>query len=283
VDWQYLKDQGFGVEFKARSTAANSFDVRMVDSPTGGPSWRTGRRIDIPGTNQWKTFWVGFKEMWEGGAPGASGWMNPAGEFDWNRIERLCLTNEWTALAGTVILDDLKILIPEPLTTGFPIYEDAVSLGVSVGTKLGTVTFDENIGQAGTKGIRWTAAGRYGSLCFVSNRPINWQYLHDQGYSIEFAAKATAANTIDVRFNNTTGAGPGWRIGKPVDIPADQTWRTYTIALSDMWEGGAPDGQGGWLQPTNLFSWNHIKNYCLTPEWAPLQGTITLDNIRLTD
>ena len=115
-DFSVLADEGFYLEFKARTNHPMRFDVRFVntDSLSSIP-WRMRYPINetmvIPNGN-WHTIRIPLQSMSEHGAwiNASQQWLTPRGEFSWKNVQLLEFVSEYEDMTGQVIwFDDIKI------------------------------------------------------------------------------------------------------------------------------------------------------------------------------
>jgi endoglucanase len=116
VDWRYLKDRGFALEFKVKTSAPTSFDVRFIDAETNDSiPWRMRFTVDegqaVP-DSQWHIITIPFAEMGEHGAwiNATEQWCNPEGKFDWEKIDVLQFSAEHGAIQAPLYIDTIKIV-----------------------------------------------------------------------------------------------------------------------------------------------------------------------------
>ncbi|GHU51853.1 hypothetical protein FACS189496_0980 [Bacilli bacterium] len=121
IDWNYLKSNGYALQFKARTEKAVEFDIRFLDSESNaGIPWRIRYSINekvLPPDGAWHTIRIPLADMKEHGAwvnnpalPGGGTWHNPNGRFSWDAIERLDFAAEERALPGcTIWFDAIQI------------------------------------------------------------------------------------------------------------------------------------------------------------------------------
>jgi beta-glucanase (GH16 family) len=126
ISWQFLNsidyssqlNEGYSLNFWMKSNASDlRLDVRFVDTYTGQRGdhpWRMTKTIDnrmlkLDGT--WEEVNIPLTEMAEAGSWHNDTWYNPAGLFDWTRIDRLEFVSEHHSLQGyQIYLDEIKIV-----------------------------------------------------------------------------------------------------------------------------------------------------------------------------
>ena len=116
IDLSSLVNEGFFLEFKARTGSPVSFDVRFVNSSTQ-PSipWRMRYTIDnnnLTPNGLWQTIRIPLSQMSEHGAwvNETQRWLTPKGEFSWENVAVLEIVSEHTDLKGkTIWFDDIRI------------------------------------------------------------------------------------------------------------------------------------------------------------------------------
>jgi endoglucanase len=112
VDWEYLKAQGYSLQFTARTEQPVKFDVRFLDTENNaGIPWRMRYSVDeniLPPDGAWHTVSIPFSAMKEQGAwiNATSEWRNPEGAFSWNTIGSLQFTAEENSLEDCYIWFD---------------------------------------------------------------------------------------------------------------------------------------------------------------------------------
>lgn len=121
IDWNYLKSNGYVLQFEARTEKAAAFDVRFLN-PENNASipWRIRYAINekvLPPDGKWHTIRIPLADMQEHGAwvnnpalPDGGTWHNPQGRFSWDTIEHLDFVAEEKALPGcTIWFDAIQI------------------------------------------------------------------------------------------------------------------------------------------------------------------------------
>jgi endoglucanase len=111
IDWAGLAADGARLVFRAKNTATQSVDVRFVDSPADGLPWRNSATVTaaaVPADGQWHEVTLNLSDFQDAGAYNEGQWVEPRGEFDWNRVAALQFVAEDAALPGTLLIDDLK-------------------------------------------------------------------------------------------------------------------------------------------------------------------------------
>jgi endoglucanase len=116
-NFSLLAEEGYFLEFKARTDKPVRFDVRflMPESETSLP-WRIRFIIDenvLPSDGRWHTIGIRLKDMIEAGAWAnmTQKWYNPqGGEFRWDNIDRLEFAAEHMDFKGySVSFDSIRI------------------------------------------------------------------------------------------------------------------------------------------------------------------------------
>ncbi|MDR1910970.1 MAG: glycoside hydrolase family 5 protein [Helicobacteraceae bacterium] len=144
----------------------------------------------------------------------------------------------------------------------------------------------------GKYAIFWGAPAQYDSYTFKFIRAVDWEYLKDNNYALQFKAKATSKNAqkqidFDVRFvDRQSDSEIPWRMRYKIDqniLPVDGEWHTITIPLKDMSEHGAWDSSANkWHDPSGLFSWEAIDLLQFVAENADLSDfSIWIDSIEI--
>ncbi|MDR0320248.1 MAG: glycoside hydrolase family 5 protein [Treponema sp.] len=179
----------------------------------------------------------------------------------------------------------------EQFNTGFVIFDDYpnrnyVSAG-SWGDNVDFSLYDTNQAR-GQFAIRWANASQYNAFYFSFDASkMDFRYLAENGYYLEFMARVDRPANFDVRFLNTeSSSSTPWRIRYTIDqsmIPADRNWHTIRIPLSQMTEHGAwISSTQRWVEPKGEFSWRYIERLEFVAEHSALPGTIWFDEIRIT-
>ncbi|MDR0375927.1 MAG: glycoside hydrolase family 5 protein [Treponema sp.] len=118
IDWAYLKDNGYAVRFKVKTSADASFDIRFVDVENAPRlPWRMRFTVDhemAPADNEWHTVTIPLDAMTEHGAwvNATQEWLNPRGEFSWEHIDMLAFVAEAGAFTGEVWIDSIEVTKP---------------------------------------------------------------------------------------------------------------------------------------------------------------------------
>jgi endoglucanase len=180
--------------------------------------------------------------------------------------------------------------LPEKIKDSFVIYGDYPGTGIA-STHWGQSQFDlyAEPPASGDFAIAWRDIPLYEAFYFEFNKVVDWQYLRDNGYSLQFKAKAALNEgdfQFDVRFMNTESASSiPWRMRLVVDgslLPADGKWHDISVKLSDMKEHGAwVNATKEWHEPTGKFSWNDIASLQFAAEKIAINGTIWFDDIQV--
>jgi endoglucanase len=129
IDWQYLRDNGYSLKFKAKAvlnedgqtadSAAKAdfqFDVRFMDTESSSSiPWRMRLIIDgslLSVDGNWHDISVKLSDMKEHGAwvNATQKWYEPEGKFSWNNIESLQFAAEEMAINGAIWFDDIQIV-----------------------------------------------------------------------------------------------------------------------------------------------------------------------------
>jgi endoglucanase len=113
-DFSFLFDNGFCLEFKARTQSRFTFDIRFLNSEASTP-WRMRYTINetiIPPDGRWHTIKIPFAQMSEHGAwvNSTQKWLSPEGKFSWKDVQKLEFVSEHSDMKGIYIwFDDIKI------------------------------------------------------------------------------------------------------------------------------------------------------------------------------
>ena len=133
-DFSTLVTEGYQLSFWLKANAPDlRFDVRFVDTDLQNGSdhpWRMSRTIDktitsLDGT--WQKVDIPLSEMIDSGSWHNNAWYNPAGLFDWSKVDKIEFVAEHHSLAGIEIyLDDIRICkntSPSSVVTDNPVPE----------------------------------------------------------------------------------------------------------------------------------------------------------------
>ena len=115
-DFSSLAQEGYFLEFRARTERPARFDVRFLngESSTSIP-WRMRYAIDekiLPPDGRWHTIRIPLANMSEHGAWASASrkWLEPKNQFSWAHIDRLEFVAEYSDLTGIRIwFDEIKI------------------------------------------------------------------------------------------------------------------------------------------------------------------------------
>jgi endoglucanase len=178
----------------------------------------------------------------------------------------------------------------ETVKTGFVIFDDYPNKNIVTsgnwGEKSEFSLYDENSFE-GEFAIRWGEADQYNAFWFLFNRNDDFTALVEEGYCLEFMARANSSVMFDVRFLNTeTASSPPWRIRYTIDdkiLPPDGRWHKIQIPLEDMREQGAwIDSKQQWLSPVGDFTWEDIRQLEFVSEHSDMKGKrVWFDNIKI--
>ena len=115
-DLSQLFNNGYALEFRARTTKAVNFDVRFVnDESSSSIPWRMTYTINenlLPADGRWHTIKIPFSQMQDVGAwvIATQSWMPSRGAFSWANIARLEFVAEYSDMDGTTVwFDEIKI------------------------------------------------------------------------------------------------------------------------------------------------------------------------------
>jgi endoglucanase len=119
LDLRTLAQQGYILEFKARTNAAVQFQV-YFQNPEGANSipWRRAYAINssnLTPDGTWKTIRVPLRDMQDVGAwvTATSQWVNGRGEFDWRRVTKFVIQATETDMSNrTIYIDSIRVVAP---------------------------------------------------------------------------------------------------------------------------------------------------------------------------
>jgi endoglucanase len=113
-DFSSLVNEGFFLEFQARTQSPVNFDVRFLNSESAVP-WRMRYTINeniLPPDGRWHIIRIPLSQMSEHGAwvNAQQKWLSPEGKFSWKDIQRLEFDSEYGDMKGINIwFDEIKI------------------------------------------------------------------------------------------------------------------------------------------------------------------------------
>jgi endoglucanase len=177
----------------------------------------------------------------------------------------------------------------EKAKTGFTLYDDYPGKNIAVRHWQKSALFDlyDTDSAEGKYAIRWGNPAHYDNITFTFSRPIDWKFLAENGFALQFRARTDKAVEFDVRFIDGENApGIPWRIRYAVtekNLPPDGTWHTIRIPLADMSEHGAwIDSEQRWLESEGLFSWDEVQVFQFSAEHRALPDcSIGIDSIEI--
>jgi endoglucanase len=113
-DMSRLVSEGYALDMIVRTDIDDlKFDIRFIDTKTDVPDdhpWRMKFTIDdqmISPDSKWHHLFIPLTDFTEGGA-WDDGWYNPEGKFDWTRIDRFEISNEYDILGqGKIWFDNI--------------------------------------------------------------------------------------------------------------------------------------------------------------------------------
>lgn len=121
-DFSHLAEEGYCLEFMARTRDSLSFDIRFVNPESANSiPWRMRYSIDenhIPPDGKWHTIRIPLKDMREHGAwvSAKQEWLNPEGKFAWNNVRQMEFVPEEGDLKNrTIWFDEIKITSALPV------------------------------------------------------------------------------------------------------------------------------------------------------------------------
>ncbi|MDR0643676.1 MAG: glycoside hydrolase family 5 protein [Treponema sp.] len=168
----------------------------------------------------------------------------------------------------------------------FVLYDDSLAHGISI-THWGEETFDLYSEDAaeGDFSILWENVSQYGNFSFGFVKPVDWRYLKDNGFVLEFKAKTSAPVSFDVRFIDAeTNDDIPWRMRFTVNekqLPPDSEWHKITIPFAEMVEHGAwVNATEQWLNPAGKFDWDKINILQFSAENGDIQASLHIDAIK---
>ncbi len=115
-DMSGLVRDSYALDMIVRSGIAGlKFDVRFLDTKTEDPDdhpWRIVYTVDesmVPSDSRWHHIFIPLSQFAEGGS-WDNGWYNPEGKFDWSRIDRFEISNEYDIFGeGSIWFDNIIV------------------------------------------------------------------------------------------------------------------------------------------------------------------------------
>ncbi len=113
-DFSLIINNGFYLEFKARTQSQVKFDARFLNGEDAIP-WRMRYTINeniLPPDGKWHIVKIPLSQMTEHGAwvNATQKWLSPEGKFSWKDVQRLEFVSEYGAMKGVSIwFDDIII------------------------------------------------------------------------------------------------------------------------------------------------------------------------------
>jgi len=179
--------------------------------------------------------------------------------------------------------------IQSPLNSGFTIYGDYPSHDFSIGYWGEDSVFsmyDTNAAE-GEYAIRWGNAKQYDIFWIEFSRNGDFSLLAEDGYALEFRARAEKPVSFDVRFVNPENKSSiPWRMRYSINekiLPPDGKWHVIQIPLAGMSEHGAwINATRTWLGPQGKFSWKNVGQMEFVSEEGDLKNRdIWFDSIKI--
>jgi endoglucanase len=181
---------------------------------------------------------------------------------------------------------------PEPLNTGFVIFDDYPNRAyVTAGFwGDGSITFslyDTNPAR-GEFAILWGNTTQYNMFWFSFENSGDFSRLASEGYCLEFMARAEKPVKFDVRFVNPESAQSiPWRIRYTIDeniLPPDGRWHLIRVPLADMSEHGAwVNATQAWIGPRGEYSWENVRQLEFVSEYSDMKDVyIRFDEIKIS-
>lgn len=117
IDINFLAQNGFRLEFKARTETPVHFDVwfEMPENDSSLP-WRMRFTIDnkiLPADGKWHAVSIPLANMREFGAPvkETGGYLQPQGKFSWRQVQQLVFSAEHADLRNSrIFIDSIRIV-----------------------------------------------------------------------------------------------------------------------------------------------------------------------------
>jgi len=177
---------------------------------------------------------------------------------------------------------------PEPLKSGFTIYDDYFSRGYRVTHWTPESTFDmyDTDAATGEYAIRWGNLSKYDMYQVRFKRNEDFSSLVQSGYCLEFKARTEKPLHFTVRFANPENASSSpWRVQYAIDeksLPPDGKWHTIRIPLSEMREAGAwVNATQKWFEPQGKFSWHQVHDLTFSADSDCKDCTVWFDDIKI--
>ena len=183
-----------------------------------------------------------------------------------------------------------KQFVIQPDSTGFNLYTDYVSAGISASA--GDV-FDFYSGELPVQGqycISWNGGGQYSLIDFDFIPDKDLSQLVGNGYVLDFCTRCNSPGTsFDIRFIDTKTTDPNdhpWRMGMTIDQTKttwDGIWHLIRIPLKNLIELGSWDNNT-WYNPEGKFDWSAVDRFEIVAEHQSMTGKqLWFDNIHVVD
>ena len=177
---------------------------------------------------------------------------------------------------------------PEPLKSGFTIYDDYFGQGYWVIHHTRKSTFDmyDTAAATGEYAIRWGNLSKHDMYQVRFKRNEDFSSLVQSGYCLEFQVRTGKPIHFSVWFANPENASSlPWQVRYVIDeklLPPDGKWHTIRIPLSDMREDGVwIDATREWLEPQGKFSWRQTHDLTFSADSDCKDCTVWFDDIKI--
>jgi endoglucanase len=199
-----------------------------------------------------------------------------------------------TALVRALGLNvpEQKEFIPEPDSTGFPVYTDYIGHKINESSYAGNGIIDfysENNPNNGSYCIYWREADQYNNIGFDFQPDKDLTELVENDYAFDFMVRGSQSGAeFDIRFIDTKTDDPDdhpWRMRYTIDESLaewDLRWHHVYIPLSNFTEHGSWDGS--WYNPVGDYDWSAADRFEIVAEHHDMKGMhFWFDNIHITN
>jgi len=172
----------------------------------------------------------------------------------------------------------------DPPQTGFTIYDDYLGRGIRLGIWNETMQFNlfHTPAAEGEYALHWKDNAKSSLQFELSN--IDFTYLVQNGFFLEFKVKSESIASLNIRFGNFQDNITWLNQISNVKIRPDGKWQTVRIPLNTIKElnGGSEEGTYKWIEAKGRpMAWNNITRL----NFEPVQdgaSELYLDDIKIT-
>jgi len=172
----------------------------------------------------------------------------------------------------------------EPLKSGITIYDDYPGRGFLLQNYSKTMQLNLFYTPAaeGEYAVHWKDSGKDSSLEFELGN-IDFSYLVQNGFSLEFKVKSESTSALNVRFWNLQDNIYWLNAISNVTIRPDGKWQTVRIPLDSIKEfwGGLDDTTWKWIEAKGrTMAWNNVSRLIFEPRDGNRE--LYFDDIKIT-